>query len=282
MITIFLIDHALDNPRSVRRILSASSVSNFKLEAAITYREIMAGFRNQQHDVCVIDSAADNGLRLFIQARSLGYEGPIILVTSDKADETLRAMRSGVADCLIREKLNAVLIEQSICYVVEQGRAATLHQQRELRHLALLENADEVVYTHDLDGNFTSMNRAGEQLLGYSQDEILKMSLFEFVIPEHFELVRRMIGETIDARTKTMESVDLISKNGNQLSVQIATHLIQYQGATLELQGVVRPNFPFDALPRSRHAADHLVSPSDLPRVFSSAVRPGHSQLSIA
>jgi PAS domain S-box-containing protein len=282
MIRIFLIDHALDDPRSVRRVLSASNAGNFRLKAAIAYREIMAGFQNQQHDVCVIDSVVDNGFRLFAQARSLGYEGPIILVTSNNADEVLRAMRSGVADCLIREDLNAVRIEQSICYVVEQGRGAALQKQRERRHLALLENADEVVYTHDLEGNFTSMNRAGEQLLGYSQDEILKMNLFACFIPEHLELVRRMIGKTIDARTKTVEGVDLISKHGNQVPVQIATHLIQHQGTTLELQGVIRTSFPFDAIPYSRHNRDYLVSTSDLSRSFPAAIRTPRSQLSIA
>ncbi|MDQ5846172.1 MAG: PAS domain S-box protein [Acidobacteriota bacterium] len=277
MITILLIDHSLDASRSVRRVLSASPVNNFQLTVAFTSREILEGFKNRQHDVCLIDSAADNGFRLFTQARSLGYEAPIILVTSDKANETVRAMRSGVADCLIRDQMNAMRIERSICYVVEQGRAAELQKQRERRYLALLENADEVVYTHDLDGNFTSMNRAGEQLLGYSQNEILKMNVLEIVVPEHLDLIGNMIKETIDARMQTKESVDLIAKNGRQLSVELATQPIQYQGTTIELQGTARTGFTLHSQ-RSVYRRNQLFPPSDSSR--SIPRQPGPNRVS--
>ena len=38
-----------------------------------------------------------------------------------------------------------------------------------------IENANDLIYTHDLQGNFTSLNRAGEIITGYSREEALKM-----------------------------------------------------------------------------------------------------------
>src|SRR3981081_3903922 len=105
MIRIFLVDHALEELRSIRNLLRGSLTSDFSLKSAATYREILEGFRSKEYDVCLIDSAAGNGPRLFAQARSLGCTLPIVLVTSNDAGEVVGTLRSGVADCLIRSEL---------------------------------------------------------------------------------------------------------------------------------------------------------------------------------
>ena len=133
MISVLLVDHALENPRGIRKLLAVSG-NDFKLTCVNTYRQILEGFRSKTYDVCLIDSAADNGLRLFLQARSLGCTAPIVMVTSNDAREAIRAIRNGVADCLIRDDLSAARIEDSVCCVVEQARSISLQDQRERRY----------------------------------------------------------------------------------------------------------------------------------------------------
>src|ERR1700730_11247366 len=210
MISVLLVDHALENPRSIRRLLSLSG-NDFKLTCVNTYREILEGFRSKTFDVCLIDSAADNGLKLFVQARSLGCTAPVVMVTSNDAREAIRAIRNGVADRLIRDDLSAGRIENSVYSVVEEGRSNSLQHQRERRYLALLDNSNGIFYTHDLEGNFTSINRTGEQLTGYSQREILEMNVLQIVAPEHRELVDKMIQRTLDAQTQTAYQVELVT-----------------------------------------------------------------------
>lgn len=237
MISILLVDHALENPRSIRKLLSVSS-NDFKLTCVNSYRKILEGFRSQAYDVCLIDSAADNGLKLFAQARSLGCTAPIVMVTSNDAREAIRAIRNGVADCLIRDDLSAAGIERSVYSVVEQGRSISLQHQHERRYLALLDNANGIVYTHDLRGNFTSMNRTGEQMLGYSQGEILEMNVFQIVVPEYRALVDKMIQRTLDAQIQTADQIELVTRYGTNLSVEINTHPIHREGKTIEVQGI--------------------------------------------
>jgi PAS domain S-box-containing protein len=238
MISVLLVDHALENPRSIRKILAVSG-NDFKLTCVNTYRKILEGFRSKTHDVCLIDSAADNGLKLFLQARSLGCTAPIVMVTSNDAREAIRAIRNGVADCLIRDDLTAARIEHSIFSVVEQGRSISLQHQRERRYLALLDNSNGIFYTHDLTGNFTSINRTGEQLIGYSQREILEMNVLQIVAPQHRELVDKMIQRTLDAQTQTADQVELVTRHGINLKVEINTHPIYREGKTIEVQGIV-------------------------------------------
>jgi PAS domain S-box-containing protein len=243
MIKILLVDHALEAPLSIRRLLSAACISDFKVDCAVTYREILKGFNSRAYDVCLIDATAGNGFKLFAQARSVGCTAPIVLVTSGDIGETIEAIRNGVADCLVRNDLSASRIERSICYVVEQARSISLQTQRERRYLALLDNANEIIYTHDLEGNFTSMNTTGEQTLGYSEWEILKLNVLQVVGPKYRQLVQTMIEQTLDAQTQKVDEIELVTKNGRNLIVEAGTHPIYQQGRVIEVQWRARSLF---------------------------------------
>ena len=54
---------------------------------------------------------------------------------------------------------------------------------------AFFENSQGLMCTHDLDGNFLSVNLAGAGILGYSREEILRMSLFDIVPEERHPLI---------------------------------------------------------------------------------------------
>lgn len=269
MIRILLIDHALEHPRSIRKLLQAPRTSEFHLTCTITYRDILAGFCSKEYDVCLIDSATGNGPRLFAQARSLGCTLPIVLVTADDAGEVVSALRNGVADCLIRSQLTASQIERSLCSVVEQARGSCLQLERERRYLGLLANASDIIFTHDLAGNFTSMNRTGEQLLGFSQHEILNLNIAQIVVAEYRGLCQRLIERTLDSQTQTFEEMELMTKYGHPLTLEVVTHPIYQQGKPIEIQGIAanpRERFALESFaPRSRdtHYASHQ-SPAHL------------------
>lgn len=247
MISVLLIDPALENPCGVRKLL-ASNGNSFNLHCANTYREILNGFRSKSYDVCLINAEMSSGLKLSAQARSLGWTAPIVLIASNDAGEAIRAIRSGVADCLIRDQLSVAGIEDSLCCIVEQARNIALMKERERRYLALLDNANHIVYTHDLKGDFLSINRAGELLIGYSQAEILRMNIRQLLAPGYRVLMRNMIARTLDAQTQTRNEVRLVTQNGSTLLVQLSTHPINHDGQTIEIQGLAdtRAALPWD------------------------------------
>ena len=238
MIRIFLIDHALEDPRCIGGLLRASLTSDFSLSCAATYREILAGFRSKQYDVYLIDSAAGNGLKLFAQARSLGCAAPFVLVTSNHAGEVLGALRSGVSDCLIRNELTVSQIERTICSVVEQARGSSLQLERERRYLGLLDNAREIIFTLDLTGDFTSINQMGEQVFGFTHRELLNLNISQIVTTDHRGLLQKLIARTLDAQTQTFEEIDMMTKQGYRMTLGVGTHPIFQQGKPVEIQGI--------------------------------------------
>ena len=92
--------------------------------------------------------------------------------------------------------------------VTEQKRAAVAMLESEERYRELFENANDIIYTHDLAGNFTSLNKTGERVTGYTCEEALRMNIADVLTPESVntakqKLARREIGgtpETVPAK----------------------------------------------------------------------------------
>ena len=58
--------------------------------------------------------------------------------------------------------------------ITENRRAEASIKESEERYRELFENANDIIYTHDLQGNFTSLNRSGERITGYTREEAAK------------------------------------------------------------------------------------------------------------
>jgi PAS domain-containing protein len=67
--------------------------------------------------------------------------------------------------------------------ITEQRRAENVIRESEERYRELFENANDIIYTPDLKGNFTSLNRSGELLTGYSREEAATMNVADVIAP---------------------------------------------------------------------------------------------------
>ncbi len=120
-------------------------------------------------------------------------------------------------------------------------RAASRPPSGESHLRELLENANDIIYTQDLQGNFTSVNKAAERITGYSRLEALRMNMADIVVPEHRAIAlsytrRKLAGEVIH---KPYE-IDILRKDGQRLSVEVSTRLLTREGKPAGIQGIAR------------------------------------------
>ena len=80
----------------------------------------------------------------------------------------------------------------------------------------LFENANDIIYTHDLAGTLTSLNKAAEVLTGYSRGEALGMNIATFLAPEYVAFSREMINRKIGGEPKTTYEIEIITKNSQE------------------------------------------------------------------
>lgn len=124
--------------------------------------------------------------------------------------------------------------------VTESRRAEASLRESEARSRELFENANDIIYTHDLAGNFTSLNRAGERITGYSREEAALMNVSDVIAPEYLGLAREMISHKATAKPSTVYEIDIISKEGRRVRLEVSTRLIYRDGKAIGVQGIAR------------------------------------------
>ncbi|HEX5885472.1 MAG TPA: PAS domain S-box protein [Pyrinomonadaceae bacterium] len=142
---------------------------------------------------------------------------------------------------------NAQLFEQTQHHVAEleeriaeRKRAEAALRESEERYRELFENARDAIYVHDLEGNYMSVNRAAEQLSGYTRDEIVGHNFVEFVAEEHVRHVRKSFCAKLAEQGATSYEVDVIAKDGRRIPVEVSSRAIYENGLLVGVQGMAR------------------------------------------
>ncbi len=124
--------------------------------------------------------------------------------------------------------------------ITENRKAQNALQENEERYRELFENANDIIYTHDLSGNFTSLNRSGEKITGYSRAEALNMNIGNVLAPDYLALARQMMIQKTDQEGPTVYELEIITKAGHRVRLEVSTRLIYQDGRAVGVQGVGR------------------------------------------
>ncbi len=113
-------------------------------------------------------------------------------------------------------------------------------RESEERYRELFENANDMVYTHDLSGRITSINRATERLTGYTRDEMLALMIEQVIEPESRPVMRAMIERKLAGEERTIYEIALRAKDGRSIPVEVSARLIIRDGEPCGVQGIAR------------------------------------------
>ncbi len=166
---------------------------------------------------------------------------PVLLISGlRKADDAgIEGLHAGADDYLDLPFRNEELLVK-VARLVERHRTSAALRESEERYRELFENANDIIYTHDLQGNFTSLNRSGERITGYSREETMKMNVADVIAPEYLNLARAMIAQKASQKVSTVYEIDIISKQGRRIRLEVSTRLIYRDGRPVGVQGIAR------------------------------------------
>ncbi|MBN2308872.1 MAG: PAS domain S-box protein [Candidatus Hydrogenedentes bacterium] len=136
--------------------------------------------------------------------------------------------------------------------VTQRAEAEKALRESEQRYRELYQNANDILYTHDLSGRFTSINRAGLRVSGYTHEEALQTNALEVVAPEYRELAREMVRRKLAGAETGQYELEMLAKDGSRIPVEVSTRLIYKDDEPVAVQGIAR-----DITERRRAEEEH-------------------------
>jgi PAS domain S-box-containing protein len=105
----------------------------------------------------------------------------------------------------------------------------------------LVQRTSDVTYAYDLEGNFTFLNEEGERLSGYSCEEACRMNIAELLDPEIAAQVQEQALRNANERVGTVYEVDIITKDGRRVPLEVSVRIVLSEGQPIEIQGIAIP-----------------------------------------
>jgi len=125
--------------------------------------------------------------------------------------------------------------------ITERKRAEEALRESEERYRGLFENSLEAIFTADSDGNITSANKALEELIGYTLEELSKMRPAEKIAPESSDLVLEQYQRVLSTGEPVRSLVyETFRKDGQRRIVEGYITALKKEDRIVGFQGVVR------------------------------------------
>jgi PAS domain S-box-containing protein len=116
--------------------------------------------------------------------------------------------------------------------ITNQKKAEEALRESEELFRTSLERAPDGVYMNDLEGNFLYGNRKAEELIGYKREELIGRNFLDLNLIAEGSLAKaaELLGENIEGRSTGPDEVEMVSKNGSKILIEINTNVIQRGG----------------------------------------------------
>ena len=124
--------------------------------------------------------------------------------------------------------------------LAERELAEEALRESEELYRELVENANDIVFTLDFEGQITSINRAAEVTTEYSQNELLAMKIGQILSTESASAGERMLSNKMSGQRRTNYEVEVVSKTGRILTLEISSRLVYRSGEPVGIQGIAR------------------------------------------
>ena len=134
-----------------------------------------------------------------------------------------------------REARVAMIQDETARHVAEEALRSSEERFREL-----FENANDVIFLHDLKGTVLAINRAAEYLTGYARNEVIGHSFDDLVAPEARNQLQDSISAHLGGSATQHYELPILSKFGTRRYLEVSTRIIYRRGQPVGIQGIGR------------------------------------------
>jgi two-component system, cell cycle sensor histidine kinase and response regulator CckA len=166
---------------------------------------------------------------------------PILLVSGVLTDSQtiVEGLNAGAEDYL-EIPCDPIVLVTKAARLIERKHAEEKLYESEERYRGLVENARDILYSQDLEGNYLSVNKVAEQILGYTLEEAVQMNQKQILAPEYYETARSMISRKLAGENIATYELEAVTKDGRRLSFETNSWLVYRNEVPVGVQGIAR------------------------------------------
>ena len=164
----------------------------------------------------------------------------IVLIPEEKENLGKQFLDAGASEYAVKETLSPELLRKVLLYAIERKRTESMLRQSEQRFQDLFDNAMDILFTLDKEGNITSLNKSAEDVMGWPRNEVLQKSIRTFVVPEHLNVCAQMMQRLIDGEQLPHFEIGMLRKDGRKVLLETSARLIRSNEEIEGVQGIAR------------------------------------------
>jgi PAS domain S-box-containing protein len=226
-IRVLLVDDDEEDFILTRSLIKEFNNNLFNIDWISNFEEAEKAIQEGKHDIYLIDYrlGVNTGIDLLKRAISLGCKEPIIMLTG-KGDQKIdvEAMEAGAADYLVKDKIDAFILERSMRYAIDRVKGLEAIVESENKYRSIFEKSRDVIYITSKEGKFVDINDSAVKLFGYTKEELLELNVKQLYASEEdrmgFQKAIEQLGEVIDhevvLKTKSGEKIYCLLNAGIQ------------------------------------------------------------------
>ena len=225
------------------RLILLTDNGNFKVETATSVNEALKKMETKKYDAIVsdYDMPQNNGLDFLRQIRQTGRSTPFFLFASKAREEVaIDALNLG-AEGYYNKHGEPEVVFGELSYGIKKAVSGRRMQnalvESERRYRELMEQAVDAIYVHDVDNGIIDVNKSACTMLGYTKEELLKMTVTDINPNINSDVTYRAMQRILSGQKITMEAKER-RKDGTWLDVEVSLGSIELNNKNLILANV--------------------------------------------
>ena len=281
-VRILLIDDDEDEFFLTKDYLSEYGENAYSMEWEPNYDAALEKMVGTGYDVFLVDYrlGRHNGIELINQARSEGCEAPVIMLTG-KGDQNIdkQSLRAGASDYLVKDQLNADLLERSIRYALERNeiQLAILEQEQKYRNL-FEQSLDAILFTNENE-YIRNSNASLVELLGYSQAELYNMQIQDLFADT--QVYREWRKDMLEKEYVKDREIVFVDKSGSKVTVRLSSTQIS-NGQTKGVQAILHDISSLRKAEEDMRIAEQMSLTGKMSRMIAHEVRNPLTNINLA
>ena len=192
--------------------------------------------------LCDLNMPGMGGLEVLQKTHEKQPDLPVVLITAHGTIQSaVKAMQDGAHDFMIKP-VQPAEVETTIRNALEKAALLRRLQRSEKNLEVILDNVPDIISPLTPAGEFISLNRAAEIILGYKNEEILGTSVFDLIYPDDRERIRAAFRIAVETGKQPFPTIEfrMVTRAGEVRYFEVSGRPIFENGKVIKHDGIVR------------------------------------------